>query len=202
MIAIVDYGCGNLYSLAGSLRHLNIESCVTSSPLELARADKIILPGVGAFRDAIARLNESGLSRALCEEAAKGKYMLGICLGMQLLFDKSYEYGEYRGLGLIGGAVCPLEADLTQRLKVPHIGWNSLRFRRDDPVLKYSKDGDYMYFVHSYYAKGCDESILADAEYDVRVPGIVRRGNVYGMQFHPEKSGGAGLRLLQAFAEL
>ena len=203
MIAIVDYGCGNLYSLQCSLNFLNLESVITSDPEVIKSADKIILPGVGAFGDAVELLKSSGLDEIVKAEAAKGKYILGICLGMQLLFEKSYEYGEHNGLGLIKGDVCPLSDDIKSDLKIPHMGWNSLNISHiNDPIFKYTKNGDYVYYVHSFYAKNCDEALLATSDYEVTVPGLVKNKNVYGAQFHPEKSGDVGLNLLKAFAEL
>ncbi|MBE6762018.1 MAG: imidazole glycerol phosphate synthase subunit HisH [Ruminococcaceae bacterium] len=203
MIAIVDYGCGNLYSLQCSLNFLNLESKITSDPEDIKSADKIILPGVGAFGDAVELLKKSGLDEVVKAEAAKGKYILGICLGMQLLFEKSFEYGEHNGLGLIKGEVCPLSDDIKSDLKIPHMGWNSLNIKDlSDPIFKYTKQGDYVYYVHSFYAKNCDEALLASSDYEVTVPGLVKNKNVYGAQFHPEKSGDVGLNLLKAFAEL
>jgi len=203
MIAVVDYGVGNLFSLCASLERLGIEAKVTGEAEDLRNADKIILPGVGAFGDAAAKLHEKGLFDVIIEEAKAGKPLLGICLGMQMLFDKSYEYGEHKGLGLISGEVCPLDADIRKELKVPHIGWNALKFlKADDPMLKYSEEGDCVYFVHSFYAKHCEESLVATAEYDVDVPGLVRKDNVWGAQFHPEKSGKVGLAMLKAFSEV
>ena len=203
MIAIVDYGCGNLYSLQSSLNFLNLESVITSDPEVIKNTDKIILPGVGAFGDAVNLLNSSGLDEVVKNEAAKGKYILGICLGMQLLFDKSFEYGEHQGLGLVKGEICPLSSDIKSDLKIPHMGWNSLDIKDlSDPIFKYIKQGDYVYYVHSFYAKNCAESLLASSDYEVTVPGLVKNKNVYGAQFHPEKSGDVGLNLLKAFAEL
>lgn len=203
MIAIVDYGCGNLYSLQCSLNFLNLESVITSDPEIIKKADRIILPGVGAFGDAVDLLSKSGLDEVVKAEAKKGKYILGICLGMQLLFDKSYEYGEHKGLGLVKGEVCPLSDDIKGDLKIPHMGWNSLSVKDiNDPIFKYTKNGDYVYFVHSFYAKNCDKALLATSDYEVSVPALVKNGNVYGAQFHPEKSGDVGLNLLKAFAEL
>jgi glutamine amidotransferase len=203
MIAIVDYGCGNLYSLQCSLNFLNLESKITSDPEDIKSADKIILPGVGAFGDAVKLLKESGLDEVVKAQAAKGKYILGICLGMQLLFEKSFEYGEHKGLGLIKGEVCPLSNDIKSDLKIPHMGWNSLNIKDlNDPIFKYTKQGDYVYYVHSFYAKNCDEALLATSDYEVLVAGLVKNKNVYGAQFHPEKSGDVGLNLLKAFAEL
>ena len=196
MIAIVDYGVGNLFSLSSSVRSLGAEVRVTHEAADLHAASHILLPGVGAFGDAMAKLEATGLVPVLKKEV-ETKPLLGICLGMQLLFDKSFEYGEHAGLGLIPGEVCPLADDLTDAsLKVPHIGWNALDIvlgRENDPLFKY---------VHSYYAKNCAASTLATSEYSIPVTGAVRSGNVYGTQFHPEKSGDTGLRLLRAFAEL
>ncbi len=202
MIAIVDYGVGNLFSLRSSLAKLGLEAVVTADPEVLRKADRLILPGVGAFADAMAKLEATGLVPVLQEEAAK-KPLLGICLGMQLLFERSYEYGTHAGLGLIPGEVCPLEPDLTDKsLKVPQIGWNALHIVREDPLFRYIQEGEYVYYVHSYYAKSCAESTLAVSEYSIPVTGAVRCGKVYGTQFHPEKSGDTGLRILRAFAEL
>ena len=202
MIAIVDYGVGNLFSLRSSLAKLGLEAAVTADPEILRKADRLILPGVGAFADAMAKLEATGLVPVLKEEAEK-KPLLGICLGMQLLFERSYEYGIHAGLGLIPGEVCPLEPDLTDKsLKVPQIGWNALYIVRDDPLFRYIQEGEYVYYVHSYYAKHCAESTLAVSEYSIPVTGAVRCGKVYGTQFHPEKSGDTGLRILKAFAEL
>ena len=203
MIAIVDYGVGNLFSLASSVRSLGLEVTITRDAADLRAADHILLPGVGAFADAMNKLTATGLVPVLKEET-KHTPLLGICLGMQLLFDKSYEFGEHEGLGLIPGQVCPLAPDLTDpALKVPHIGWNALDITRpDDPLFKYVQNGEYVYYVHSFYAKGCAASTLATSEYSIPVTGAVRRGLVYGTQFHPEKSGNTGLRLLKAFAEL
>ena len=203
MIAIVDYGCGNLYSLQCSLNFLNLETVVTNDPEVIKSADKIILPGVGAFGDAVELLRKSGLDAVVKSEAAKGKYILGICLGMQLLFEKSFEYGEHIGLGLIKGEICPLSDDIKSDIKIPHMGWNSLCINDiTDPIFKYTKNGDYVYYVHSFYAKNCDEALLAYSDYEIKVPGLVKSKNVYGAQFHPEKSGDVGLNLLKAFAEL
>lgn len=202
MIAIIDYGCGNLFSLSSSLESLGIECKITSDKAEIENADKIILPGVGAFADAAKKLKESGLGELVCSLAAKGKPILGICLGMQMLFEKSFEYGAHMGLGLIKGYVGPLEGQISEELKIPHMGWNKLNLAKADPIFKYIEAGDYMYFVHSFYAKNCVENTLAFAEYGVAVPAIVKSGSVYGMQFHPEKSGAKGLALLKAFSEL
>ena len=205
MIAILDYGVGNLFSLRSSLQQLGLQAVVTADADAIRAADRLILPGVGAFGDAMAKLTATGLVPVL-KEQAKQKPLLGICLGMQLLFEKSCEYGEHRGLGLIPGEVCPLADDLTDpALKVPHIGWNAMDIvpgREADPLFKYIKNGEYVYYVHSYYAKNCAASTLATSDYSIPVTGAVRQGLVYGTQFHPEKSGDTGLRLLKAFAEL
>ena len=203
MIAIVDYGVGNLFSLVSSLKALGLTAEVTQDPAALRSADRIILPGVGAFGDAWAKLDATGLVPVLLEEAEK-KPFLGICLGMQLLFDRSFEYGEHPGLGLVPGEVADLREDLTDKaLKVPHMGWNSLEIRRDDPLFQYISDGEYVYYVHSFYARSCADSTLAVSQYgSVAVTGVVRSGQVYGTQFHPEKSGDTGLRLLKAFGRL
>lgn len=202
MIAIVDYGCGNLFSLTSSVNALGLDTCVTGDAEKIKNADRIILPGVGAFEDAINKLKNSGLAEVLIEEAKKGKPILGICLGMQLLFEKSYEYGEHQGLGLIKGEICPFKGDIDESLKIPHMGWNKLKFIKENPIFKYITEGDYMYFVHSYYGKNCNESLLAVSEYNVDVPAVVNYNNIYGMQFHPEKSGKKGLLLLKAFSEI
>ena len=202
MIAIIDYGVGNLFSLASSLKSLGLETKVTRDAAVIRAADHIILPGVGAFADAMAKLEATGLVPVIKQEV-EHKPLLGICLGMQLLFEKSYEYGEHAGLGFIQGEVCPLEPDLTDKsLKVPQIGWNALHIVRDDPLFQYIREGEYVYYVHSYYGKHCAESTLATSEYSIPVTGAVRAGKVYGTQFHPEKSGDTGLRILKAFAEL
>lgn len=201
MIAVVDYGVGNLFSLTSSLRFLGLDCLVTDKKEDLIKADQIILPGVGAFADAIAKLKETGLVDTI-KEQAKIKPLLGICLGMQLLFDKSYEFGEHEGLKLIPGLIMPLKDDIRPELKVPHMGWNRLEIVKDDPIFKYFNDGESVYYVHSYYAKYCSDYTLGISEYDVNVTGLVRSGLVYGAQFHPEKSGDAGLRLLKAFSEI
>ena len=202
MIAILDYGVGNLFSLRSSLSCLGLESKLTADPGELRAADRIILPGVGAFGDAMDKLKDTGLVPLIREESQK-KPLLGICLGMQLLFDESCEYGRHEGLGFVPGKIASLAEDLEdKRLKVPHIGWNALRIVRDDPLFKYVRDGEYVYYVHSFYGRDCAESTLATIEYGLTVTGVVRRGLVWGTQFHPEKSGDTGLRLLRAFGEL
>ncbi|MEA4964776.1 MAG: imidazole glycerol phosphate synthase subunit HisH [Oscillospiraceae bacterium] len=202
MIAIVNYGVGNLFSLRCSLQRVGAETVVTGDPAVLRGAEKIVLPGVGAFADAMGKLRESGLDRVICQEAAAGKPLLGICLGMQMLFQKSYEYGEHPGLGLIPGEVVPIAPALPADLKVPHIGWNALRLRRPvHPLLAGVQDGDCVYFVHSYYAADCDEAVIAAAEYGAQLTAAVAKGNVMGCQFHPEKSGAVGLAILRAFCE-
>ena len=205
MIAIIDYGVGNLFSLRSSLTHLGLEAVVTADAQTIRKADRLVLPGVGAFGDAMDKLSATGLVPVIREQAAQ-KPLLGICLGMQLLFEKSYEYGEHTGLGLIPGEVCPLADDLKDpSLKVPHIGWNRLDIvpgRENDPLFKYTKPGEYVYYVHSFYAKNCAANTLAASEYSIPVTGAVKNGLVYGTQFHPEKSGDTGLRMLRAFAEL
>lgn len=203
MIAVINYGVGNLFSLVGSLDHLGIEAVVTSDAEMIKKADRIILPGVGAFADAKQKLIDTGLIPVLNEEVKSGKPLLGICLGMQMLFEKSYEYGEHDGLGYIKGEVCPLNDDIASDLKIPHIGWNKLIIKdNSNPMLKYTNEGDYVYYVHSFYAKNCDESLVAYSEYGVDVPGLVNHKNVFGAQFHPEKSGKVGLDMLKAFNEV
>ena len=203
MTAIVDYGVGNLFSLSSSLKSLGLETEITRDAEKLRAADRIILPGVGAFGDAKAKLDDTGLVPVLLEEAER-KPFLGICLGMQLLFDRGFEYGEHAGLGLVPGQVVDLHGALEDKsLKVPHMGWNSLQIVKDDPLFRYVRDGEYVYYVHSFYAANCLPSTLATSRYgNVDVTGVVRNGNVWGTQFHPEKSGDTGLRLLRAFAEL
>ena len=202
MIAIVDYGVGNLFSLKSSFAAIGAEVTVTSDPEVLRRADQILLPGVGAFGDAAEKLRQTGLDRVLKELAGEGKPLMGICLGMQMLFEKSLEYGEHAGLGLIPGQVVPMAGVIPEDLKIPHIGWNALRIRRENPILRYVKAGDCVYFVHSYYATGCEEHLVADTEYGQYLTAVVARDNVYGCQFHPEKSGDVGLAILKAFTEL
>ena len=202
MIAIIDYGVGNLFSLCSSLRSIGAEAVVTPDPAVIRAADRIILPGVGAFADAAAKLRATGLDKILVEEAAKGKPIMGICLGMQMLFEKSYEYGEYEGLGLIPGRVIPMEGYVPAGLKIPHIGWNPLIIKGDKhPLLRYVSEGDCVYFVHSYFATDTD-AVIATAEYGREVTAAVAFGNVMGCQFHPEKSGAVGLSILRAFCEL
>lgn len=202
MVAIIDYGVGNLFSLQSSLRMVGAEAEVTADEEVIAKADRVILPGVGAFGDAARKLRESGMAEVVKREAAGGKPLLGICLGMQLMFDKGYEYGEHDGLGLIKGSVRPIADVIPADFKIPHIGWNALRFTKETPLFKYIKDGDYVYFVHSYHAVDCDESLLAVTDYGADLTAAAACGNVYGCQFHPEKSGNVGLDILRAFLEL
>ena len=182
MIAIVDYGVGNLFSLSSSFRAIGFEACITSDPEKIRAAEKILLPGVGAFEDAAKKLRESGLADVVCEEVKKGKPLLGICLGMQLLFEKSYEFGEFEGLGLIKGAVRPIADVIPEDLKIPHIGWNALHVQKESPIFRYVKENDCVYFVHSFYAADCDESVIATAEYGAELTAAVASGNVYGCQ--------------------
>ncbi len=202
MIAVVDYGVGNLFSLSASLDYVGLDTKITSVEEEIRKADKIILPGVGAFKPAMDRLLQSGLKEVIDEEVKNGKPLLGICLGMQLLFERSHEYGIHEGLGYIKGEVIGMEGRVRPETKVPQMGWNRLNIKKDNPILKYIKDGEYVYFVHSYFASGCDSAIVASVDYDVTVPAIVNCNNVYGTQFHPEKSSMTGLGLLKAFDEL
>ena len=205
MIAIIDYGVGNLFSLKSSFAFINEEAVVTGDKKTIEKCDRIILPGVGAFADAAMKLEASGLGEVVREQAEAGKPILGICLGMQLLFDKSYEYGEHRGLGLIKGSVKPIADAVDKDLKIPHIGWNSLIFQKDrekSPLYKYTGEGDFVYFVHSFYAADCDESVTALTEYGAMLTASVQNKNVYGAQFHPEKSGNVGLGILKAFCEI
>ena len=202
MIAIIDYGVGNLFSLCSSLKSIGVEAVVTSDVEKIKSADKLILPGVGAFEDAAKKLKDSGLREVVIEEAKSGKPLLGICLGMQMLFDKSFEYGCHEGLGLIKGDVIPLKDKIPENLNVPHIGWNALEFKAESPILKYISNGDHVYFVHSFFVDGANPNTTATAEYGVSVTGSVQNGNVYGCQFHPEKSGKVGLAILKAFSEL
>ena len=202
MLAIIDYGVGNLFSLQCSLKKIGVEAIVTKNPDEIKNADRIILPGVGAFGDASRKLRESGLVELITEEAKSGKPFLGICLGMQLLFEKGYEYGEHDGLGFLKGNVIALEGKINSSLQIPHMGWNALDFKCDSPLFKYINNGDFVYFVHSYYATDCDDSIIATSEYDIPVTAAVGKGNIFGCQFHPEKSGEVGLNILKAFCEI
>ena len=201
MIAILDYGVGNLFSLTSSFRAIGKEAVVTKDPELIRRAERLILPGVGAFEDASKKLRESGLDVILKEEVAKRKPLLGICLGMQLLFEKSYEYGEHEGLGLISGNIVPFSEHTRKEYKIPQIGWNQLHLTKDVPLWKYVNEGDFVYFVHSYFAPVSDAYTAAEAEYGIPFSAAVAQGNVYGCQFHPEKSGNVGLAILRGFCE-
>ena len=203
MIGIIDYGVGNLFSLRSSFEAIGEEVFVSGNAEELKKADRLVLPGVGAFGDAAKKLRESGLDGFVKEQAASGKPLLGICLGMQMLFEKSMEYGEHEGLGLLKGQVVPMEGVLPPELKIPHIGWNGLNFQQKDcPLFKKIREGDCVYFVHSFYAEGCEESLAATTEYGKELTAAVAKGNLFGCQFHPEKSGKVGLAILKAFSEV
>ena len=201
MIAIIDYGVGNLFSLKSSLKAVGADAVVTNDIKIIESADKIILPGVGAFKDASDKLFTSGMADVVIAEANKGKPLLGICLGMQMLFEKSYEYGETKGLGLLKGTIRPLSDVIDKELKIPHIGWNALKFTKKSPLFKYINEGDCVYFVHSFYATCCEDSLIATAEYSKDITAAVGKNNIYGCQFHPEKSGNVGLNILRAFCE-
>jgi len=203
MIAIADYGVGNLFSLHSSFEAIGYETVVTKNPEDVKNAEKIILPGVGAFGDAAKKLRESGMYDVIKEQAQDGKPLLGICLGMQMLLDKSYEYGEHEGLGLIKGKIRPISDVIPKELKIPHIGWNALCFKGEkSPLFKYINDGDFVYFVHSYYGVHCDENIIATSEYGAPLTAAVAKDNIFGCQFHPEKSGEVGLNILRAFCDM
>lgn len=203
MIAIVDYGVGNLFSLRSSLQAVGGEPVVTGDPEVLEKADKLLLPGVGAFRDAAAKLRISGLDNVVLDAVQRGTPLLGICLGMQLLFEKSYEFGEYAGLGLIPGVVTPIASRVPEGYTIPHIGWNGLHFSPpSSPVFRELQENDHVYFVHSYAAEGCDPFVTATTEYGPELTAAVQRDNVYGCQFHPEKSGPVGLQILKSFCTL
>lgn len=202
MIAIVDYGVGNLFSLKSSFTAIGEEVRITGDEQVIAAADRIILPGVGAFGDAADKLRATGLDRVVKEQAQKGKPLMGICLGMQLLFDKSFEYGEHEGLGLIHGNVVSMEGMIDSKLKIPHIGWNGLHLRQKSPLTADVNENDCVYFVHSFHAVDCEESIVATTEYGREITAIVRSNNVMGCQFHPEKSGNVGLKILKAFCKI
>ena len=203
MIAIVDYGVGNLFSLKSSLVAIGADAIVTADKQILRDADKILLPGVGAFGDAAAKLRDCGLAEIVIDEANKGKHILGICLGMQMLLDKSFEYGEHDGLGLIKGEIRPISDVIPKGLKIPHIGWNALNFGdKKNELFKYVNEGEHVYFVHSYYGAKCEESVIATADYGAPLTAAVARENVCGCQFHPEKSGKVGLSILKAFNEM
>ena len=202
MIGIIDYGVGNLFSLRSSFAAIGEEVVISGEEGVLRTADKLILPGVGAFEDAAKKLRQNGLDRFVREQAALGKPLLGICLGMQMLFERSYEYGVHEGLGLLKGEVVPMEGKLPAELKIPHIGWNKLEFvNRQSLLLSGIREGDFVYFVHSYYASGCEDSLAAVTDYGMPITAMVEKGNIYGCQFHPEKSGNVGLSILRAFCQ-
>ena len=200
MVGIIDYGVGNLFSLQSSFRAIGEEAFVSGDAAELARADRLVLPGVGAFEDAAAKLRASGLDGFVREQAAAGKPLLGICLGMQMLFEKSYEYGEHEGLGLLKGQVVPMAGKINPELKIPHMGWNALEVTQGRLLAEV--DGQYVYFVHSFFAEGCEDSLSAVTEYDIPITAAVEKGNIFGCQFHPEKSGNVGLFILQKFCSI
>jgi glutamine amidotransferase len=202
MLAIIDYGVGNLFSLVSSLKSIGVDAVITRDPKVIENADRLILPGVGAFGDASEKLRLSGLTEIIKNAVKKGTPLMGICLGMQLLFEKSYEYGEHQGLGLLKGSVIGMEGTIPNELKIPHIGWNSLKFTSTSPIFKYINEGDCVYFVHSFYAVDCEDSLIATAEYGRDLTAAAQKGNVYGCQFHPEKSGSVGLKILKAFSEV
>ena len=202
MTVIIDYGVGNLFSLVSSLKKIGEEAIVSSDKDIISQADRIILPGVGAFGDAIAKLNGSGLSDIIMEEVSKGKPLLGICLGMQLLFEKSFEYGENKGLGLIKGEIRALSEVIPDNLKIPHMGWNGLHFKKKSPIFEGLAEGDEVYFVHSFAGFYCEENLIATAEYGIEVTAAVNNKNIYGVQFHPEKSEEKGIKILKNFCRL
>ena len=205
MIAIIDYGVGNIFSLYSSLKYIGADAILTDDINKIKNADRLILPGVGAFKDAAQKLRDCGLDEVVKAEAKAGKPLMGICLGMQMLFEKSYEYGVHNGLSLIKGDIMPIADDVPSNLKIPHIGWNALHFPKDKPkneVFKYINEGDCVYFVHSYYGKNCESSVIATCEYSKELTAAVADANIYGMQFHPEKSGETGLKILKAFSEI
>lgn len=202
MIAIVDYGVGNLFSLKSSFSAIGEDAKVTADRQEIENADRIILPGVGAFADAAQKLRTSGLTDTIYRQVSDGKPLMGICLGMQLLFDKSFEYGEHQGLGLIPGTVRPIADVIPKNYKIPHIGWNALHFEKPNPLFADLSEGDCVYFVHSYYAADCADSVIATTEYGAELTAAVAHKNVFGCQFHPEKSGAVGLKILKAFAQM
>ena len=200
MVGIIDYGVGNLFSLQSSFGAIGEEAFVSSDPVLLATAQRLVLPGVGAFEDAAKKLHQSSLDGFVKEQAAQGKPLLGICLGMQLLFEKSFEYGEHAGLGLLKGQVVPMEGRLPADLKIPHMGWNQLEVKGGK--LLREAEGQYVYFVHSFFAEGCDDSLAALTEYGIPITAAVEQGNIFGCQFHPEKSGNVGLSILRTFCRL
>ena len=200
MVGIIDYGVGNLFSLQSSFKAIGEEAFVSGDAAELMKADRLVLPGVGAFEDAAAKLRASGLDGFVREQAAAGKPLLGICLGMQMLFEKSFEYGEHEGLGLLKGQVVPMAGKINSELKIPHMGWNALEVKQGR--LLADMDGQHVYFVHSFFAEGCEDSLSAVTEYDIPITAAVEKGNIFGCQFHPEKSGNVGLSILRKFTQL
>ena len=200
MVGIIDYGVGNLFSLCSSFKAIGAEAFVSGDASELAKADRLVLPGVGAFEDAANKLRASGLDSFVRQQAAAGKPLLGICLGMQMLFEKSFEYGEHAGLGLLKGQVVPMAGKINPELKIPHMGWNALKVKQGK--LLSEVDGQHVYFVHSFFAEGCEDSLSAVTEYDIPITAAVEKGNIFGCQFHPEKSGNIGLSILRKFAQL
>ena len=202
MIAIIDYGVGNLFSLSCSFSAIGAETVITGDEAVIKAADRLVLPGVGAFGDAARKLRECGLYDVIKREAENGKPLLGICLGMQLLFERSFEYGIHEGLSLLKGDIVPMEERIDKSLKIPHIGWNKLKFTKDSPLFKYINDGDFVYFVHSYFAENCNDSLAATTDYGKDLTAVVSKGNIFGCQFHPEKSGETGLKILRAFCEM
>ena len=190
-----------MFSLCSSLKAVGADVVVTGDPDVIKKADKIILPGVGAFEDARKKLSVNGLDNLVIEKAKQGTPIMGICLGMQMLFEESHEYGAHKGLALIKGKVVPMKGRIPEDLDIPHMGWNALKFYNPSPLFKYISEGDCVYFVHSYFADGCDESLIASAEYGIQITAAVQNGNVFGCQFHPEKSGNVGLKILKAFCE-
>ena len=200
MVGIIDYGVGNLFSLQSSFKAIGEDAFVSGNAEELLQADRLVLPGVGAFEDAANKLRATGLDGFVRRQAAAGKPLMGICLGMQLLFEKSFEYGEHEGLGLLKGQVVPMAGKINPELKIPHMGWNALRVKQGK--LLADVDGQYVYFVHSFFAEGCGDSLSAVTEYDIPITAAVEKGNIFGCQFHPEKSGNVGLSILRKFAQL
>ena len=200
MVGIIDYGVGNLFSLQSSFKAIGEDAFVSSDPRKLSSADRLVLPGVGAFEDAANKLRASGLNGFVREQAASGKPLLGICLGMQMLFEKSFEYGEHEGLGLLKGQVVPMAGKIDPALKIPHMGWNALEVKQGRLLAEL--DGQHVYFVHSFYAEGCEDSLAAVTEYGIPITAAVEQGNIFGCQFHPEKSGNVGLSILRKFCSL
>ncbi len=203
MTVIIDYGVGNLFSLRSSFAAIGHEAVVSKDIEEIRKAKRLVLPGVGAFEDAVRKLRESGLYEEVKAQALSGKPLMGICLGMQMLFEKSYEYGEHEGLGLLKGEIVPFEGRIDKNLRIPNIGWSDLKIKKTDcPIFKYINEGDFVYFVHSYFAADCESSVAATSEYGIEFTAAVSDGNIFGCQFHPEKSGDTGLAILRGFCEI